>query len=887
MFDGKSLTSVRFLFLLLLICSLSFSATLYVNATLTTTCDPVSGETNYGTIQGAVDASVNGDTIMVCDNGTAGYTENVVIMDSINIHGNQSGVAVKASDATNPVFTVLFDYTNVSNFTFSDSNGAGKTANPMGIYASGRNLWIYNVTAKNNHYGFYLTSMSSNNILTNNTAVNNDGAGFFIDGNNHTASFNVAINNSGLDAYGFEFGGTNYIIISNYASDNYYGFIFSGGANNTGISNNASNNSVNGFSVGGRFINLSNNYATYNGAGFGIMGSEAFIFNNTGSNNINGLRVDHTSGGYILQNTMNNNSGYGFGVTASNSDNLTNNIAYNNGQYGFTCASDAADNTFAYNLAYNNSYSGFSVDHCDSTNFTGNTAHDNTGDGFSITDSIFYADTFFLDSNYAFNNSQSGFTLSTQSSTFNTIINNTATNNSAGAQYIITSSMPGTINAFANNRAFQTPSGNADITSTNVNLSTLSNGAYNNFTTDYGTIFFDNAANVSIKMINLTDSGAVTSGCSSFSGICTLLTPNTNAVNITNNSDTAIISLGMFYNSSAATDAGATSSQIEVGKYSNGWTEVGQTTIDTDAVSVIFNGITTFSTFGIVSFIPTAIPAVTTTATTTSSSSPLKKLQAGLYNETTIGGVTSGFITCPGNILEIATNPVIEGMEANLILYDPYNGIKQMKYTENDGEAKFNLTDEAEGRYQLSYSKSGYIKPEDEFFDFVHCKERSTISDNSIAVNKENITKVFGSNETSKNITEIKSAAFNAISDATSAIKTAADSGKDVSAAQKKLDEANAAFNSGNYENASKLAQEAKQLALNTPPAAVVKPSEVKKEAKTDSKSKEQPTSHPQLATPLLALAAVFGIAIVAVVAYFLLRGKGSSKGYNSKSASK
>ena len=45
-------------------------------------------------------------------------------------------------------------------------------------------------------------------------------------------------------------------------------------------------------------------------------------------------------------------------------------------------------------------------------------------------------------------------------------------------------------------------------------------------------IFFDNAINVSIKTMNLTDAGATTTGCSGFSGICTLITKDNNVVNI-------------------------------------------------------------------------------------------------------------------------------------------------------------------------------------------------------------------------------------------------------------------------------------------------------------------------------------------------------------------
>ena len=57
-----------------------------------------------------------------------------------------------------------------------------------------------------------------------------------------------------------------------------------------------------------------------------------------------------------------------------------------------------------------------------------------------------------------------------------------------------------------------------------------------------------------------------------------------------------------------------------------------------------------------------------------------------------------------------------------MILYEPYQGFKRSKLTDKDGKAAFNMTNERDGKYQLDTSKNGYVKPDNVFFDFVHCK---------------------------------------------------------------------------------------------------------------------------------------------------------------------
>jgi hypothetical protein len=126
--------------------------------------------------------------------------------------------------------------------------------------------------------------------------------------------------------------------------------------------------------------------------------------------------------------------------------------------------------------------------------------------------------------------------------------------------------------------------------------------------------------------------------------------------------------------------------------------------------------------------------------------------------------------------------------------------------------------------------------------------------------------------------TVTKMDALASISSADSAISAAVNSGKDVSAARAKLDEANQALNAGDYILASKLAMEASELAKNAKASApattvntVVKPAAIAQPV--------QKTGGFDLV--LLLIGAVVLIVIVGLAYYFTKkRGKERSKSH-------
>jgi len=147
---------------------------------------------DYPTIQGAVNASSPGDTIIV---GDGNYTENIAVtVDHLTIK-SQNGAGstvVAAADPYTDIFDVRVEHVSISGFTVTGATGKYQA----GIYLTGDGYCdIHDNTVLDNYYGI-LVEYSYNNTLTNNTAKGNslDGIIVGLSGNN-TLTGNTANEN--------------------------------------------------------------------------------------------------------------------------------------------------------------------------------------------------------------------------------------------------------------------------------------------------------------------------------------------------------------------------------------------------------------------------------------------------------------------------------------------------------------------------------------------------------------------------------------------------------------------------------------------------------------------------------------------------------------------
>jgi len=153
--------AVGIMILALLLAGTAGAVTITVNA---------SGNANYTTIQDAVNAANNGDTIMV-DSGT--YYENVLVNKSVTLVGaGEEVTTIQAFDPGNHVFYVTSDEVNISGFTVTGATSGYHPVFSAGIFLWANNTRIFDNNISNNLYGIYIF-LGFNNNLTHNFVNSN------------------------------------------------------------------------------------------------------------------------------------------------------------------------------------------------------------------------------------------------------------------------------------------------------------------------------------------------------------------------------------------------------------------------------------------------------------------------------------------------------------------------------------------------------------------------------------------------------------------------------------------------------------------------------------------------------------------------------------------
>ena len=268
---------------------------------------------NYATVQEAVNASNNGDTIIVRD-GT--YTENIKVDKSLTIRSENGSAftTIIAANSKHHVFEVMVDYVNINGFSVRGAKADGFPAYAAGIYLS---VWVdyCNISdnnASHNGDGIWLHG-SSSNIIANNTVNSNSHNGIFV---YSISDNNILINNimnlnyeSGIDIWG----SNNNMIINNTASSNDKGISLFDSSNNIILGNNASNN----------------NYGSYNYGIYLLKSRNNSLINNIMSNNDYGTYLLKSKNNNLTNNIISNND-YGIYMVSSNSSNIHPNNFINN-----------------------------------------------------------------------------------------------------------------------------------------------------------------------------------------------------------------------------------------------------------------------------------------------------------------------------------------------------------------------------------------------------------------------------------------------------------------------------------------------------------------------------------------------------------------------------
>ncbi len=218
---------------------------------------------DYSTIQAAIDAAIDGDTISV---GSGTYNENIVINKNIKLIGSYAVSAVIDGQGNGPAVSIegAEDFL-IQKFKIQSEN-------EKALYCSGDNLskgTIKNTILKDSKWGIFVEGNCDltilNNIIYNNRNSTNDvGAGILVR-DNTSYNFTLEIRNNTID-------------------DNYHG-IWSENANlkvmNTIISNNVGGNDSTGIyhSNGGEIVSMYNDLWNngFNCGGDAVAGSGTLV----------------------------------------------------------------------------------------------------------------------------------------------------------------------------------------------------------------------------------------------------------------------------------------------------------------------------------------------------------------------------------------------------------------------------------------------------------------------------------------------------------------------------------------------------------------------------------------------------------------------------------
>jgi len=405
---------------------------------------------SYLTIQAAVDAALDGDTINVSA-GT--YNENVDITKSVNLVGaGMASTIVHAANSNDHVFFINANWVNISGFTVTGATGSWVTG--VHIHESNYSK-IENINSTNNDNGIVLW-LSSHNTIVNNTVsgISNFGINVVNQSNNNTVADNTVTtsNDSGIRVqdsctYNLIRNNTVYsndragISLKNYASyntiegntvtNNPRGIELHGSSCNY---NTISNNDVNSNNDTGIILD-SANYNTLKDNTVRLNNNSGiFVLNSSRNNTIEGNDVKYNAIGIDIRdssglNTVIDNgviSNDLCGISLKNSDNNTvkDNLAAENGKCGILLREGSDYNIITNNNASQNDYDGIKLNESNYNTISNNIMNSNNLSGLKLKTSAHFNT---IIDNIANNNGDKGIYL--VSSNYNTLINNTANEN--------------------------------------------------------------------------------------------------------------------------------------------------------------------------------------------------------------------------------------------------------------------------------------------------------------------------------------------------------------------------------------------------------------------------------------------------------------------------
>ena len=260
------------------------------------------GPGNYTTIQSAIDAASNGNTIFVY---IGIYHENIIIYkNGITLLGENKNSTIIDGNIFGDVVFISADWVNLSGFTIKNSGSDDYNA------------------------GISLSSFSSNNTITGNTIIYNNRGIWLSGSSNNTITGNTITNNTWYGIMLWYSSNNNNITGNSITHNTYDGiYLYYGSGSNTVTGNTITNNS--------------NGIYLYYGSGNTVTG------NSITHNNCGIVLYDSSNNNVVTGNTITYNNNYGIWLWSSNDNAITGNSFFHCGLYVqfFSFQNSVTDNT--------------------------------------------------------------------------------------------------------------------------------------------------------------------------------------------------------------------------------------------------------------------------------------------------------------------------------------------------------------------------------------------------------------------------------------------------------------------------------------------------------------------------------------------------------------
>ena len=174
----------------------------------------------YSTIQSAIDAAKNGDTILV---GEGTYNENLRIQtNGISIIGkNKENTILEGGNSSSGIRIDMVNNVVLSGFTIRNSGAGGKQDAGITIFKGNDNT-VSNMNIFSNTVGVSIYQDSNNNVISGNDIESNHGSygyGVYIYASNDNKIFNNNIKNNKIGIYAYS-AKTNRIYSNNLIDNN-------------------------------------------------------------------------------------------------------------------------------------------------------------------------------------------------------------------------------------------------------------------------------------------------------------------------------------------------------------------------------------------------------------------------------------------------------------------------------------------------------------------------------------------------------------------------------------------------------------------------------------------------------------------------------------------